>query len=1101
MADSVKIKITGDDSEFSKTLSGIGQKAGSVFKGMMASQIVTKGISLLANGLKSAINTGMQFEAAMSQVAAISGATDAELELLTETAKHYGETTMFSASQAAEALNYMALAGWGANQSVDALGGVLDLAAASGMDLGAASDAVTDYLSAFSMEASQAGYMADLMAYAQARSNTTASMLADAYGNCASSMHAAGQDIETTTVMLMALANQGIKGSEAGTQMAAVMRDLTQKMDGGNIMIGKTAVQVADAAGNFRDLNDILTDVGKATEGMGTAEQSAALMTTFTARSVKAIQTLLNEGMGSVNEYEAALRDSAGTAAQQAETMMDNLQGDIKIFQSALEGVQITASESTNGIARSMVQEATGILEAVNQAGKAGGLGGMADALIGQIPALLPKLTRGVEGLLGGLGKRLPGLVKNLIATIPDVLGSMEDLVPALIESLTESLGAAVEGVITNLPEIMMSLAGGVVKSLAAAVTSVATTAGNVITDLLGPKMTEYQSFGPLTGELTYAVSTDAEVDNSGAEAAVTAKWQEFIETLKGYGLTAEQVAQVLAFKGTQAELDAWLLKNFPDLDEAARAAIREKFTATGEGKSLADLFGEGESLGLTVEDLAGLIVGTDLTTESIEGYLAENFPDLDAAARNAITTALSANGGIGASLVGELTDLGIKPADIAAILTAQGEGDTGTVEDLLADKYSDIKQQAIDALTRAWNESPASFDTSGASLSFAAELIKDMFTDGLKDDEASIADGLETAKGIIDAKRKALIDYINGGGEDQEGAQSALGLLDEYDQALTDYATNYANASTAVCEEAGKGLMDLAAQCEEAVGRITAASQQLMSVQEILLRQGQSGAKLSKEDFGSALLFVSTRYKQALADAEQAKQDALLAGKSYEEADRIYQEAAARALAQSTQDIAALIRGQAGEAEGLDVGAALTSIWDKILQSGQENGQVLQSQVEQMLRDAGFGDDLIGRAVTQLFGEQQYNTVSTSDIAGAEIDERVRGALLEGFADGMDGITADQVSEYLKGRGAGEDLISDTLAALFAPEDMSLDAEQLDLDTVIGQLDFGTLGDALATAIEGGLVEGVSSTDGLDINKLILQMIGDSLAAQTGGG
>ena len=222
---------------------------------------------------------------------------------------------MFSASQAAEALNYMALAGWDAQQSIDALGGVLDLAAASGMDLGAASDAVTDYLSAFGMEASQAGYMADLMAYAQSKANTSAMALADAYGNCASSMHAAGQDIETTTAFLMVLANQGIKGSEAGTQMAAVMRDMTQKMKNGKIMIGNTAVAVTDAAGNFRDLSDIMADVAAATDGMGSAERSAALMTTFSARSIKAVNTILAEGMGSVNDYEMALRNSTGTAA------------------------------------------------------------------------------------------------------------------------------------------------------------------------------------------------------------------------------------------------------------------------------------------------------------------------------------------------------------------------------------------------------------------------------------------------------------------------------------------------------------------------------------------------------------------------------------------------------------------------------------------------------------------------------------------------------------------------------------------------------------------------------------------------------------------
>lgn len=536
MADSVKIRITGDDKEFLSTLSGIGQKAGSVFKGMMASQIVTKGISMLTNGLMSAINTGMEFEAAMSQVAAISGATDQELALLTETAKHYGETTKFSASQAAEALNYMALAGWNTNQSIDALGGVLNLAAASGMDLGAASDAVTDYLSAFGMEAGKAGYMADLMAYAQSKSNTTASMLADAYGNCASTMHAAGQDIETTTAMLMALANQGIKGSEAGTQMAAVMRDLTQKMQDGKIMIGNTAVQVTDADGNFRDLNDIIMDVGRATEGMGTAEQSAAIMTTFTARSVKAIQTLLNEGMDSVNAYEDALRNSTGTAAEQAGIMLDNLQGDVQIFKSALEGVQITASESTNGIARSMVQEATGILEAVNQAGKTGGIGGMFDAAIAQIPALLPKAVKGTQTLLSGIGKRMPELVKNLISTAPDLLSGMGQLAPVLTEYLSDAVSAAVEGTLSNLPEIAVALAEGMGKTVIAAVKGLGNIGLAVRDGIFGKSRTptEYEAFD-LSGKLTYAVDTQATVDNSGARHDVESARKTFIAELQGY--------------------------------------------------------------------------------------------------------------------------------------------------------------------------------------------------------------------------------------------------------------------------------------------------------------------------------------------------------------------------------------------------------------------------------------------------------------------------------------------------------------------------------------------------------------------------------------
>lgn len=468
MPDSVKIRITGDASQFNKEVSGLGARvknaaagAGSVLKGMLASQVITRGVSMLTNGIRSAINTGMEFEAAMSQVAAISGATAEELEKLTETARYYGETTKFTASQAAEALNYMALAGWDATQSMDALPGVLSLAAASGMELGAASDAVTDFISAFGMEAADAAYMSDLMAYAQSNANTSASQLADAYGNCASSMHAAGQDIETTTAMLMALSNQGIKGSEAGTQMAAMMRDLTQKMSGGKIMIGQTAVQVADAAGNFRDLNDIMADVGAAVEGMGTAERSAAIMETFTARSIKAINTILNEGMENVNAYEDALRDSSGTAGEQAEIMLDNLQGDIQIFQSALEGLQITASESFSGVARSIVQEGTSIMEALTRGGKAGGLSGIVDAAIDMIPSLLDKLTDGFEGLINGIAAKMPTVVKRLIDQLPNMLQSGLKLTPVIVKSVTSAASAAVESLAENLPQYVMMIFEG----------------------------------------------------------------------------------------------------------------------------------------------------------------------------------------------------------------------------------------------------------------------------------------------------------------------------------------------------------------------------------------------------------------------------------------------------------------------------------------------------------------------------------------------------------------------------------------------------------------------------------------------------------------
>lgn len=230
----------------------------------LASSAIQSALRGLVQLGRSVLETGQQFSASMSEVQAVSGASEEELAQLEKTAREYGATTQFSANEAAQALKYMALAGWDTQQSMDALGGILDLAAASGMDLAQASDMVTDYLSAFSMKASESGKLADILAYAQANANTTASQLGEAYGNCAANLNAAGQDIETVTSMLEAMANQGLKGSEAGTALAAVMREIGSAMKNGAIEINDTKIAVQDANGNYRDLTDILTEVNAA---------------------------------------------------------------------------------------------------------------------------------------------------------------------------------------------------------------------------------------------------------------------------------------------------------------------------------------------------------------------------------------------------------------------------------------------------------------------------------------------------------------------------------------------------------------------------------------------------------------------------------------------------------------------------------------------------------------------------------------------------------------------------------------------------------------------------------------------------------------------
>lgn len=339
-----------------------------VLKGALANLVaegIQRAISAIKDFATETINVGKEFDKSMSNVAALSGATGKELDMLRQTAKDFGSTTQFSASEAANALGYMALAGWDANQSADALGGVLNLAASSGMDLASASDMVTDYLSAFGLEASDSAHFADMLAFAQANANTTAEGLGEAFKNCAANMNAAGQDVETTTSLLSMMANQGLKGSEAGTALNAVMRDMTAKMKDGAIAIGDTQVQVMDANGNYRDMTDILKDVESATKGMGDAEKAAALSSTFTSDSIKGLNLILNAGVGEAESFEKQLRNSTGSAEEMAATMNDNLNGDLTAFGSKLEGVQIAMYEKFEPALRKGVDILSKMLDGV----------------------------------------------------------------------------------------------------------------------------------------------------------------------------------------------------------------------------------------------------------------------------------------------------------------------------------------------------------------------------------------------------------------------------------------------------------------------------------------------------------------------------------------------------------------------------------------------------------------------------------------------------------------------------------------------------------------------------------------------------------------
>lgn len=318
-------------------------------------------VPLLAFGASS-IKTASDFQAGMDKVQALSGATSEDMKKLEAKAREMGSTTKFSATQAAEGLSYMALAGWSTEQMSKGLEPALKLAGAAGMDLGLTCDIVTDTMSMFGMKADEAAKMTDILAYAQANSNTSVEQLGEALKYCGAGANAMGYDLADTASILGKFADQGLKGSSAGTTLNAMFRDMKAKAKDGAIAIGENKVAIVDAKGNYRDFNDILHDVEQATNGMTTAQKDQALSAIWGTEALKGVNMALEAGSDSIKKFEEGIRSSDGTASQMYDTMQNNLKGSIDNLKSAFEGVCITIGNLLIPIIQRLVDGLTNAL-------------------------------------------------------------------------------------------------------------------------------------------------------------------------------------------------------------------------------------------------------------------------------------------------------------------------------------------------------------------------------------------------------------------------------------------------------------------------------------------------------------------------------------------------------------------------------------------------------------------------------------------------------------------------------------------------------------------------------------------------------------------
>lgn len=461
------IKIAGKvDKSFGLALKSVQSQIKTVAK--VSAAAVGAVATAVAGVTTAAIKTGKEFENSMSQVAATMGIDKAtkdglkNYQTLETAAKEMGESTAFTASEAAEGLNYLALAGYSADQAATALPYTLKLAGAGAMDLADASDMVTDAMSALNLEANNKNLstFSDQLAKSASTTNTNVKQLGEAIltvGGTAANLKGGTAELNTA---LGILANNGIKGAEGGTHLRNMLLSLESPTAAAAKQLEKLGVNVYDAKGNLRSLNDIFSDVQKSTKGMTNQQVDGILATLFNKRDLASARAMMKAAGDDFSKIEKTISESAGACDQMYKTQLDNLEGDLALFTSALQSLGIEIYENIGGGVREGVQLATECIGDLNKAFKKNGLQG----LVGEFGSVLSKAVNYVSDLA-------PKLTESAVDLITSFILGIEKSSDNIAKSATSVFSKLIAGVSKITPELL-TLTGTLLISLITALQS-----------------------------------------------------------------------------------------------------------------------------------------------------------------------------------------------------------------------------------------------------------------------------------------------------------------------------------------------------------------------------------------------------------------------------------------------------------------------------------------------------------------------------------------------------------------------------------------------------------------------------------------------------
>lgn len=605
---------------------------------------------------QSALQVGMNFDASMSNVYGLMSSlnlSQAQMDALRDTAREMGATTKFSASEAADAMGYMALAGWDDAQVIAGIPGVLNLAAAANMDLAKASDIVTDTMTPFGMAAERAGEAADVFAYAQANSNTTVEALGEAMKYAAPTADAFGMTLQDTAAAMGVLANAGIKGSQGGTTLNAMLRDMKNNAKNGAIAIGKTKVALTNADGSYRSYAAIIRDIDKATSSMTASQRDAALGAIFGDESLKGILATLKQGPDALDAMTEGLYACGGAAEDMAATMGDNLKGDLAILESGAQDMAIALSDWLMPAARGVVQGITDMI------GKFNALDDGTKNTIFRIGAMAaaagPLLLNGgkVLTLLSGVNPLVVGLgaAAALAYTHSDALQGM---VAKLGDGVT-AFGAALES------------GAGFTAAFSAGLTAAfgKEAAGKVLGAIEGIK-TAISTVGDVLTTVTDAVGTffGSLFDGEGLKQS----WDNAAAVISGYDWTALGTSILSGVTGALDAAGEWLKNIFTAGLTAAKGVNWFEL-----GTSIHD------GIQTILDTAGGWLKSLFEAGKTAAGEI--SWADIGTAIWNGVTSVLDMAGSFLSGLFGLGKDSAIANVDWSAIGTAIWNGVTGVLD------------------------------------------------------------------------------------------------------------------------------------------------------------------------------------------------------------------------------------------------------------------------------------------------------------------------------------------------------------------------------------------------------------------------------------